>query len=73
MQQKNNVCVWNFVFNYEKVLECKTSVKNNEQPCRPSTSKTNITVTHVHEIIRNNYQLTIREVTEDMEISNGSC
>jgi len=51
----------------------RTSVKDNERPGRPSTSKTNETVALVREIIRNNRRLTIREVAEDVGISYGWC
>lgn len=51
----------------------RTSVKDNELPGRPSTSKTNETVARVREIIRNNRRLTIREVAEEVGISYGSC
>ena len=58
---------------FKRFKEGRTSVKDNERPGRPSTSKTNETVARVREIIRNNRQLTIREVIEDVGISYDSC
>lgn len=39
----------------------------------PSSSQTNENVDRVREIIRNNRRLTIREMSEEVEISYGSC
>ena len=58
---------------FKRFKEGRTSVKNNERPGRPSTSKTNETVARVREIIQNNCRLTGREVAEDVGISYGSC
>jgi len=58
---------------FKRFKEGRTSVKNNQRPGRPSTSKTNETVARVREIIRNNRRLTIREVAENIGISYGSC
>lgn len=44
----------------------------DERSGRPSTSKTQENVERVSEIIRSNRQLTIREISEDLNISYGS-
>jgi len=38
----------------KRFKEIRTSVKDNERPGKPSSSKTNETVAHVREIIRSN-------------------
>ena len=48
------------------------SVEDEERSGRPSTSKTQENVERVSEMIRSNRQLTIREISEDLNISYGS-
>jgi len=54
---------------FKRLKEGRTSVKDNERPGRPSTSKTNETVARVREVIRNDRRLTIREVAEDVVLA----
>jgi len=48
------------------------SVEDEERSGRPSTSKPQENVERVREMIRSNRQLTIREISEDLNISYGS-
>ena len=48
------------------------SVEDEERSRRPSTSKTQANVERVSEMIRSNSRLTIREISEDLNISYGS-
>ena len=48
------------------------SVEDEERSGRPSTSETQENVERVSEMIRSNRRLTIREISEDMNISYGS-
>ena len=50
---------------------CK-SVEDEERSGRPSTSKTQENVERVNEMIRSNRRYTIREISEDLNISYGS-
>jgi len=47
-------------------------VKDKERSGCPSTSKTQENVERVSEMIRSNRRLTIREISEDLNISYGS-
>jgi len=47
-------------------------VEDEERSGHPSTSKTQENVERVSEMIRSNRRLTIREITEDLNISYGS-
>jgi len=48
------------------------SVEDEERSGHPSTSKTQENVERVSEMIRSNRRLTIREISEDLNISYGS-
>jgi len=48
------------------------SVEDEERSGRPLTSKTQENVERVREMVRSNRQLTIREISEDLNISYGS-
>jgi len=48
------------------------SVEDEERSGCPSTSKTQENVERVNEMIRSNRRLTVREISEDMNISYGS-
>jgi len=47
-------------------------VEEEERSGRPSTSKTQENIERVSEMIQSNRQLTIREISEDLNISYGS-
>jgi hypothetical protein len=53
--------------------EGRTSVIKDPRPGQPSTSTDESHVERVHEVIRGNRCLTVREVAEDVGISLGSC
>jgi len=55
--------------NFVKVVK---SVEDEERSGRPSTSKTQENVERVSEMIQSNRRLTIREISEDLNISYGS-
>jgi len=48
------------------------SAEDEERSGRPSTSKTQENVERISEIIQSNRRLTIREISEDLNISYGS-
>ena len=57
---------------FERFRNCCESVEDEERSGRPSTSKTPENVEIVNEMIRSNRRLTIRVVSEDLNISYGS-
>lgn len=46
---------------------------DDSDPCRFSTTTENDHAEKVHDIIRKNRRLTIRDVADEMDISVGSC
>jgi len=57
---------------FERFCNGCESVEYEERSGSPSTSKTQEDVERVSEMIRSNRQLTIREISEDLNISYGS-
>jgi len=57
---------------FERFRNGCESVEDEERSGHPSTSKTQESVERVSEMIRSNRQLTIREISEDLNISYGS-
>jgi len=57
---------------FERFRNFCESVEQEERLGRPSTSKTQENVERVSEMIRSNRRLTIREISEDLNISYGS-
>jgi len=57
---------------FERFLNGCESVEDEERSGRPSTSKTQENVERVSEIIRSNRRMTIREISEDLNVSYGS-
>ena len=57
---------------YERFKSGNESVKDEERSGRPSTSKTDENVKKVAKIVRSNRRMTIRELTEELNISYGS-
>jgi len=53
--------------------EGRISVEDDHHPGRPSTSKTNEIITLVQNKIKNDGQLTIRKVANEVRISIGTC
>ena len=53
--------------------EGREEVNDDARPGRPSTSTTNENTEAVKKIVMENRRITIREVTEDVGISVGSC
>jgi transposase len=51
----------------------RTSTDGDEQSGRPSTSRSEILIAQVKNIIHGNRRLTVREVAEEVGISTGSC
>ncbi|VVC27926.1 Hypothetical protein CINCED_3A016694 [Cinara cedri] len=51
----------------------RISIEDDHRPGRPSTSKTNDTITLVRNKIRNDRRLTVREVANEIGISIGTC
>ena len=57
---------------FERFRNGCESVEDEERSGRPSTSKTQENVERVTEMIRSNRRLTIREISEDLNISYDS-
>ena len=57
---------------FERFRNGCESVEDDERSGHPSTSKTQENVENVSEMIRSHRRLTIREITEDLNISYGS-
>jgi len=57
---------------FERFRNGCESVEDEESSGRPSTSKTQLNVETVSEMIRSNRRLTIREISEDLNIFYGS-
>jgi len=57
---------------FERFRSGRESVEDEERSGRPSTSKTQENVERVREMIRSNRRLTVREISEDLNISYGS-
>jgi len=57
---------------FERFRNGCESVEDEERSGHPSTSKTQENVERVSEMIRSNRRLTIREISEDVNISYGS-
>jgi [histone H3]-lysine36 N-dimethyltransferase SETMAR len=57
---------------YERFKSGNESVEDEQRSGRPSTSKTDENVQKVSKLIRSNRRLTIRELTEELNISYGS-
>ena len=57
---------------FERFRNVCDSVEDEERSGRPSTSKTQETFERVSEMIQSNKLLTIREISEDLNISYGS-
>jgi len=57
---------------FERFRNGCESVEDEERSGHPSTSKTQENIERVSEMIRSNRQLTIREISEDLNISYGS-
>jgi len=57
---------------FERFRNGCESVEDRERSGRPSTSKTQENVERVSEMIRSNRRLTIRRISEDLNISCGS-
>jgi len=58
---------------YSHFKSGRQSFEDDPRPSRPSTSHTEETVARVHEIIRTDRRLTIREVAEEVRIAFGTC
>ena len=65
---KTRVSEW-----YKCFQDGREDVEDDERPRRPSTSTTDENVEKVKEIVMNDRRITIREVTDDVGISIGSC
>jgi len=57
---------------FERFRNGCESVEDEERSGRPSTSKTQENFERVSEMIRSNRRLSIREISEDLNISYGS-
>jgi len=57
---------------FERFRNGCESAEDEEGSGRPSTSKTQENVERVREMVRSNMRLTIREISEDLNISYGS-
>ena len=57
---------------HERFKSGRESVEDDERSGRPSTSKTDENINKVREILINNRKLTIRELTQDLNIAYGS-
>lgn len=57
---------------YERFKSGNESVEDEKRSGRPSTSKTDENVQKVAKMVRSNRRLTIRELTEELNISYGS-
>jgi len=57
---------------FERFRNGCESVENEERLGHPSTSKTQENVERVSKMIRSNRRLTIREISEDLNVSYGS-
>ena len=57
---------------FELFRNCCESVEDEDRSGHPSTSKTQENVERIKEIIRSNRRLSIREISEDLNISYGS-
>jgi len=58
---------------FKRFKEGRISIEDDHRPGRPSTSKTNDTITLVRNKIRNDRRLTVREVANEVGISIGTC
>lgn len=57
---------------HERFILDRESVEDDERSGRPSTSKTDENIDKVKEMLAENRKLTIRELTDDLNISYGS-
>ncbi|XP_018049472.1 PREDICTED: histone-lysine N-methyltransferase SETMAR-like, partial [Atta colombica] len=57
---------------HERFKSGRESVEDDERSGRPSTSKTDENINKMREMLINNRKLTIRELTEDLNIAYGS-
>ena len=58
---------------YKRFQDGREDVEDDERPGRPSTSTTDENVEEVKEMVINDRRITIREVTNDVGMSIGSC
>jgi histone-lysine N-methyltransferase SETMAR len=58
---------------YKRFKDCRISIDDDPRSGRPSTSTDDQQVAQVISVIRSNRRLTVREVTEECDISLGSC
>ncbi|KAL4083381.1 hypothetical protein QTP88_028705 [Uroleucon formosanum] len=58
---------------FTRFKEGRISIEDNHRPGRPSTSKTNDTITLVRDKIISDQRLTVREVANEVGISIGTC
>ena len=65
---QKSVCKW-----YKLFTEGREEVNDDVCPGQPSTSTTNENTEAVKKIVVENRRITIREVSEDVSISVGSC
>ncbi|UYV71165.1 hypothetical protein LAZ67_8001971, partial [Cordylochernes scorpioides] len=65
---RSNVYLW-----YEMFSEGREDVNDEERAGRPSTSTTDEKINEVEKMILANHRITVREVSENLNISIGSC
>ncbi|KAL4121902.1 hypothetical protein QTP88_014322 [Uroleucon formosanum] len=58
---------------FKRFKEGRISIEDDHRPGRPSTSKTNDTITLVRDKIISDRRLTVKEVANEVGISIGTC
>ena len=58
---------------YKRFQDGREEVEDGERPGRPITSTTDENVEKVKEMVMNDRRIAIREVADDVGLSNGSC
>lgn len=58
---------------FNLIKNARTSVDMDPRPCRPSTSQNPYVIDQMCNLIMKDSRLTVREIANDVEISNGSA
>ena len=70
---KEAMCRTQTYYWWKRFKEGRNSVDDDPRSGRPSTSKTDDNVAKFREVIRSNRRLTVREVAEEVSISETAC